>query len=248
MPPAAAKMPNPTDLRPVPDPTTLTTQQLNTAIGLIKELFAVKFEAMDKAVLLLQDTFNRSPSINEVFLKHEERFSSTAKEFEDLKELLLAQINERFNKVAQQFELVERQRVEQKKDTKDAVDAALTAQKEAVKEQTTASERAIAKSEAFTTKQIDAIGAIIQSRDKGVDDKIDDLKSRVTAAESKTSVSDPAIGEAVKALISAVADLRRGASRGEGQSQGQQNVWGFIVAGIGVVVGIAALLAAFRPH
>ena len=60
---------------------------------------------------------------------------------EDLSGLL----DEKFLRTEQQFELVERQRVEQKNDTKNAVDAALTAQKEAAKEQTVASDRAIAK-------------------------------------------------------------------------------------------------------
>src|ERR1035437_10183675 len=49
-------------------------------------------------------------------------------------------VDEKFASVNTQLQLIERQRVEQKKDTKDAVDAALTAQKEAVREQTIASE------------------------------------------------------------------------------------------------------------
>jgi cobalamin biosynthesis Mg chelatase CobN len=92
---------------------------------------------------------------------------------------------ERFNSVETQFELVERQRVEQKKDTKDAVDAALAAAKEAVKEQTTASERAIAKSEAATTKQLEQQSATFSTAIKGVADLLQDTKDRVGAIENQ---------------------------------------------------------------
>lgn len=80
---------------------------------------------------------------------------------------------EKFSSIEGQFKLVEQQRVEQKKDTKDAVDAALTAQKEAVKEQTTSSDLAIAKSETATSKEIEALRKFV-----------DDLKERVGAIEN----------------------------------------------------------------
>lgn len=109
-------------------------------------------------------------------------------------QLLLAGIeeitNEKLLSVAKQFELVERQRAEQKVDTKQAVDAALTAQKEAVKEQTTASERAIAKSETATTKQLDQLAVTFTTAINGVTTNFNDLKERVTKVEaSKHGVS-----------------------------------------------------------
>lgn len=58
-----------------------------------------------------------------------------------------------------------------------------TAQKEAVKEQTTASERAIAKSEASTTKQLEQQSATFSTSIKGVGDTIGDLKDRLTRME-----------------------------------------------------------------
>jgi hypothetical protein len=91
---------------------------------------------------------------------------------------------EKFAKVEQQFELVERQRVEQKQDTKQAVDAALTAQKEAVKEQTTASGLAIAKSETGTSKQLEQLAANFQTAFSGQTVSIDDVKERITRLES----------------------------------------------------------------
>jgi hypothetical protein len=93
-------------------------------------------------------------------------------------------LDEKFASVNRQLELVEQQRVEQKSDTKAAVDAALTAQKEAVKEQTTASERAIAKSEASTTKQLEQLTATFQTAIRATDDKVAAVSNRLTTVEA----------------------------------------------------------------
>jgi hypothetical protein len=93
-------------------------------------------------------------------------------------------LDEKFSSIDRQLQLVEQQRVEQKQDTKAAVDAALTAQKEAVKEQTTASERAIAKSEASTTKQLEQLATTFNTANKALDDKYDDLRDRITSTEA----------------------------------------------------------------
>jgi hypothetical protein len=79
---------------------------------------------------------------------------------------------EKFSKVYAQFELVERARLEQKADTKDRVDAALSAQKEAA-----------AKSEQSFTKQIDSLRDLMGSHAKTSDDKIAAIDKRVTSNE-----------------------------------------------------------------
>jgi hypothetical protein len=91
---------------------------------------------------------------------------------------------EKFNSIETQFSLVERQRVEQKADTEKAVQAALSAAKEAVKEQTAASERAIAKSEAAITKQLEQLNATFTTANQGLSDLFGDLKERVGKIES----------------------------------------------------------------
>lgn len=84
-----------------------------------------------------------------------------------------AVVNERFESVATQFGLIERQRVELKKDTKDAVDAALAAAKEAV-----------AKNETSTKEQIAQLAQTFSAAIKAVEDKYDDAKDRLTRIES----------------------------------------------------------------
>lgn len=95
-----------------------------------------------------------------------------------------AVVEQKFAAVDRQFDLVERMRVEQKKDTKDAVDAALTAQKEAVKEQTTAFGLATAKSEAAMTEQLKQLNATFTAAIKGVTDLLNDTKDRISKVEA----------------------------------------------------------------
>ena len=135
--------------RPIPDPTTLTTQALEREIGQLESRITVV----------------ETNLLSEV--RHAGQLTS-----------------EKFHTVEQQFELVERQRVEQKSDTKTAVDAALAAQKEAVREQTIASERAIAKSETGTTKQLDQLSTNFDTALGGFRDQIADMKERTGKIEA----------------------------------------------------------------
>ncbi len=95
-----------------------------------------------------------------------------------------AVVEQKFSAVDRQFELVERMRVEQKKDTKDAVDAALTAQKEAVKEQTTAFGLATAKSETAMSEQLKALNATFSAGINALTNAHNDTKDRVGRIES----------------------------------------------------------------
>jgi hypothetical protein len=69
--------------------------------------------------------------------------------------------------------------------TKDAVDAALTAQKEAVREQTSASERSIAKSEAATNKQLEQLATTFLNTQTSLQARIDELKERIVDVDRK---------------------------------------------------------------
>jgi Fe2+ transport system protein B len=97
------------------------------------------------------------------------------------------------------FESAERLRVEQKKDTKDAVDAALNAAKEAVKEQTASSEKSITKSELATGAQIKQLQDTFATAIEGLRRSFDDLKDREvedvrTLRQSITDVATTANG------------------------------------------------------
>jgi hypothetical protein len=157
---------------PVPDPSTLTTAQLLREIEILRGSIDDKVEARQREMLVAQE-------LSEAKLHGEIELTA-----------------QRFNSFEALLELKELQRVEQKSDTKAAVDAALIAQKEAVQEQTIASGLSIAKSEAATAKQLDQQSVTFTTAISGVtktssDQKdafnisIGDLKERLSALDLK---------------------------------------------------------------
>lgn len=93
-------------------------------------------------------------------------------------------VDSKLDAIAHEFDLVEGRRQEQKVDTKTAVDAALSAAKDAVKEQAAASEKAILKSETGAVEQSKANAVNFNSQLKAVDGTLSDLKERVVKIES----------------------------------------------------------------
>ena len=172
-------------IKPVPDPTLLTTQQLQREISMSRDLLDIKiaglresilgkFDALENVIIVLREQISRirdgvDPAINHLHELQNEKFKSIAIQFD-----------ERDTRVDQTS-----------RDSKLAVDAALQAAKEAVGEQNKSNALAIAKSEATYTKQIDQIGLLISALSKAIDDKVDDIKTRVQMMEgSKKGASD----------------------------------------------------------
>jgi len=132
----------------------------------VKEILETRLAGMDRAIDLLQDIHNRVPmlmdeKINQLRLLHQEKFDSIAVQF--------AERDTRTEQTAAGVKI--------------AVDAALQAAKEAVAEQNRSFALATGKSETATMKQIDALGLAIQTANKGLDDKIADMKDRLTRIE-----------------------------------------------------------------
>ena len=149
---------------PVPDPTQRTTENLVREIEALKELVFTRLDGMDKAITLLQATLDQSPSIAEMYSKHEQMFVNIETQFKERDV-----------------------RAEQTKtEGKVSIDAALQAAKEAVSEQNKSNGLAILKSETSTTKQIDQIGATISTLENSMDSKISDVKERLTLIEGRT--------------------------------------------------------------
>jgi hypothetical protein len=156
--------------RPVPDPTVLTTQQLERAISGLREILEARLNGMDKALSLTHEELNRRATEGSLKVSH-------------LRELS----DEKFSSIQTQF-LERDTRTEQtSRDSKVAVDAALQAAKEAVGEQNKSSALAIAKSESATTKQIDQLVVLISTGTNAQDSKINDIKDRITTLESSNS-------------------------------------------------------------
>lgn len=85
------------------------------------------------------------------------------------------------------FDMMEEHRIEKQADVKAAVDAALISQKEAVKEQTIASEKAIAKSESATTESIKQLSTTFAVSIESANRAVNDVKDRVVRMEAQAS-------------------------------------------------------------
>jgi hypothetical protein len=184
---------------PIPDPSILTTAALardikslrelletklsnsTSANDLIRSVIETRLDGMDKAIRLLQDTADKFPAridekITALKEVHEQKFAA-----------MLDTHGEKFSSIQTQFKERDVRTEQSSKDSKVAVDAALQAAKEAVGEQNKSSALAISKSEASTTKQIDQLSVLIGQQQKGFDDKINDVKDRLTRAEGMKS-------------------------------------------------------------
>lgn len=166
--------------RYVSDPSTLTTAQLLREIGSLKELLLTRMEAVEEGIEVAHQDLVRVPTDVQNAVSHvKEVLEIRIADADKLKD-------EKFANIEKRLDLVEQSRVEQKKDTATAVDAALKAAKEAVQEQNSSNVLAINKSEAATTKQIDQQAELIRQISKGFDEKISDIKERLSKGDGKS--------------------------------------------------------------
>jgi hypothetical protein len=162
--------------RPPPsvDPTLLTTEQLLREIANLKAIFDGQLDTLRERL----NGMDRATELTGLSLR------TMAGDLDDKRHGLEMVIDEKFATVDQKFDDLAARTAEQKADTKAAVDAALQAAKEAVGQQTEASERSIAKSEAATTKQIDGVIQLLSTSGAATGESISDLKSRMDRMEA----------------------------------------------------------------
>lgn len=192
------------DLVPRPDPTARTVEQLATAITATKELFDARLEAMDKAILLVQQQANATPAPHQV-MAQVERLAAVV---EERATALRSLSEERFRALNQAFhELDERSKLnaaaqgemvalrttlfdEQIKSIHGrfaqdgiAVSAALHAAKDAVAEQNRSNTIAISKSEVSVGEQVKQLNEMIRTAAQGQMIQLDDVRVRLTRLE-----------------------------------------------------------------
>ena len=157
------------------DPTALTTDQIRREIASMREILDARFtavgarlDAMDKATTLLNDNITRFPT-------------EVDKQVSRLQELT----EQRFDGIDTQFnERDVRSRAEQAA-AQVAVAVGLQAQKESAASTQANNTAAITKSETSTTKEIDAIKALLTSNKTASDLRIDDLRRTVDKTDGK---------------------------------------------------------------
>jgi cobalamin biosynthesis Mg chelatase CobN len=176
---------------PVPDPSTLTTEQLHRELASLREILETRLTGMDTATGLLAIRLERLTT--EFIGKLDHQQSDRLDQLIALREALNGQISlvkavmdERFTAVDTRF-LERDTRTQQAADeSRISLDAALAAAKEAVSEQNKANTLAIDKSGAATQKQIDAQAAQMDTSVKSLEDKIADIKGRMDRNEGKS--------------------------------------------------------------
>jgi hypothetical protein len=210
---------------PVPDPTKLTTDAVNAATAQwrrdlveLKDAIAHQIGAVSGTLTARLDAMDEAGGLRLAALA--EVRPQTERQINHLRELH----DERFRAIAQQFAERDVRGEQEKKAAKEALDAALLAQKESVSQQNDANTTAATKSETSFTKQIDQIGTLIATLEKSLTDRITELKERIDRGEGGT------VGAA-------------GARTEQRLNTG--SVFGFVSAAVAVLALVVAVVVAF---
>ena len=196
------------DLKPRPDPTLLTTEQLRREINQLSEKFElllsgvraqsdIRISDLEKAIgiyaQLRDEKFaNLHTQMASLSTQSEQRetahsdaitvaFNAASSALAQLKDLH----GERFNSIELQFKERDTRVTETAKDTSKAVDAALQAAEKAVNKQNESFSLSIDKSEKATMKQIDQLAQNSVNSSEAMDGKIIDVKDRVSRIENQ---------------------------------------------------------------
>jgi hypothetical protein len=199
--------------RPVPDPTVLTMEALLREVNHVKELVLAKVACIEADVIRVDKTTSDMPEAQRKDIAHVREF-----------------LVERFNTVQEQFRSVQTQFSERDtrveyigRDSKVAIDAALSAQEKSAGKQTESFSLSIDKSEKATAKSIDQLGEMVNSNFKALDDKISDTKERLTRLEG--------LG------VGKLAELQNQRA----SNFNAANIVGMIMGGLGVIVAIVTI-------
>ena len=158
---------------PIPDPTVLTTAQLDRAVSAERDYVDGQLQVLE----------TRLAGIDEATKLHLRGIVDIPERIDEKVGHLAEVTAERFTSIQRQFTERDTRSIRESSDNKIAVDAAFAAQKEAASEQNKANTKAIDKSEEATAEAINKLGELSQTSTKALADKVDDLKERVVNAE-----------------------------------------------------------------
>jgi hypothetical protein len=182
---------------PIPDPTRLTTELVERAITGLRELFEARLAEMDKAIVLAAAQASRLSADDAA--RRDQMQAEVNHQMAALREFIMSQIenirsvdSEKFEAISIRFAERDIRTEQAAREGRTSLAAALAAAKEAVSEQNKANVQAIAKSEVATQKQIDAMGQLMTSNNKSLEDKIADLKGRLDRGEGQNTGSTEA--------------------------------------------------------
>lgn len=150
---------------------------------------AERFRGMDLATALLSETVNRTPTAIQLAV-------SQLRELSEAKFDQAGRVSdEKFASIETQFRERDTRQERESRDNKVAVDAAFAAQKEAAAKQDESNAKAIDKSEKSTTDSIIKGQDLSRTTTDALNDKLDDLKSRMDRYEASRIGGTDAVHE-----------------------------------------------------
>lgn len=179
------------------DPSELTTQMVWREIGALKELLQARVSEVEKGIMIAHDDLVRVPTAVQSAVGGVQLLMETKINYEN--KLVALSISH----VEKQFSWIEAVRIEQKRDTATAVDAALKAAKEAVTEQNSSNILANTKLEIATYKQIDQLALLVNTGIRNLDDKISDVKDRFNVSDSSSKGKDIGKAQLIAMIVGA---------------------------------------------
>jgi len=203
------------DLVPRPDPTVLTTQLVDRALGAYREVVETRLEAMDQATKLLATELLKIEKMSADMHVHMKDDCTDA--LASAREYILSQLKivesvslEKFAAITTQFAERDTRTEQAAQESRISLGAALAAAKEAVGEQNTSNTRAIEVAGVATQKQIDSLAALMTTSIGSLEDKIADVKSRLDRGEGQGTGEEKTrtnIGQSSLLLVAALGAL-----------------------------------------
>jgi hypothetical protein len=160
-----------------------TKAEIADGVNALEALLVQRIAGLEQIMKMLDGVLKNAPQERDDLRERLQTDIATA--VDNLKHLH----EERFNAIQQQFTERDTRGDQEKKASKEALDAALLAQKESVSQQNDANTTAATKTESNFTKQIDLVGTQITALDKSLTDRITELKERVDRGEGSNSGS-----------------------------------------------------------
>jgi hypothetical protein len=149
------------------------------AINALEALLVQRINGLEQILKMLEGVLQNGPEERDAL---RERLQT---DIQIAVEGLRALHEERFNAIQLQFAERDTRGDQEKKASKEALDAALLAQKESVAQQNSSNTTAATKTETNFTKQIDLVGTQITALDKSLTDRISELKERIDRGEGQ---------------------------------------------------------------
>ena len=202
---------------------------ISDAVNALESLLVQRITGLEQIMRMLDDVLKNGPAERDSLRERLQNDIQVA--VDNLQHLH----EERFNAIQQQFTERDTRGEQDKKSSKEALDAALLAQKESVSQQNDANTTAATKTETNFTKQIDLVGTQIIALDKSLADRISELKERIDRGEGQGQGQDRAIGSPYDAAVFRQAEqtARQAATRA---------VVSQVVAAIAVLASVISLI------